>query len=158
MHRAFPIALFAAFVVLVAGSCGPDEAERAAAAEEARIAAHADSVMLAESMYSLAAFDTISWASPDSAISRGSTVWNYSCLKCHGREGAGDGGAVQRGDTIRPPSFLTDDWRFADDHEGLRRQVFTGTAEGMPHWGFYGLKLRDIDAVAHFIREDLRSR
>lgn len=156
MRRALPLALLPAAAILLVGACGPDEAERAAAAEAARIAAHADSVMLAEEMYTLAAFDTIAWETPQAALERGSTVWNFSCLKCHGVGGAGDGGAVQRGDTIRPPSFLGEDWRFADDHEGLRRQVFTGTAEGMPHWGFYGLKLRDIDAVAHYIREELR--
>jgi mono/diheme cytochrome c family protein len=118
--------------------------------------AHADSVMLAEAMYDPAAFDTISWDSADAALARGEVVYSYSCSKCHGPVGAGDGGLVLHGDTLRPPSFLAPGWRFAEDREGLRRQVFTGTARGMPHWGFYGLKYRDIDAVAAFIQERLR--
>lgn len=157
MRRSFSMLLFTLLVVPIVGACGgEDEAEVAAAQEAARAAAQADSVMLAESMFDPAAFDTITWASPEAALERGSVVWGISCSKCHGRTGAGDGGFVQRGDTLRPPSFLAEDWRFADDPEGLKRQVFTGTAEGMPHWGFYGLKYRDIDAVAMYIRERLR--
>ncbi len=60
------------------------------------------------------------------------------------------------GDTLRPPSFLQADWRFAEDRDGLRKQVFTGNAQGMPHWGFHGLKYRDIDAVAVYIQQGLR--
>jgi mono/diheme cytochrome c family protein len=157
MRRAFSTILLTLVLIPAAGACGgPDEAELAAEAEAALTAAHADSVMLAESMYDPAVFDTIGWDTPEAALDRGEVVWAVSCMKCHGLTGAGEGGAVVRGDTIRPPSFLADDWRFADDQEGLRRQVFTGTAEGMPHWGFYGLKYRDIDAVATYIRGELR--
>jgi mono/diheme cytochrome c family protein len=157
MRRAFWRTLLTVLVIPGIGACGgPDETELAAEAEAMRSAAHADSVMLAESMYDAAVFDTITWETPEAAMERGEVVWAVSCMKCHGVFGAGDAGAVVRGDTIRPPSFLEDDWRFADDHEGLRRQVFTGTAEGMPHWGFYGLKYRDIEAVATYIREELR--
>ena len=121
-----------------------------------RAAVHADSVMLADSMYDPAAFDTIIWDSAGADIARGAVVFSYSCAKCHGEAGLGDGGFVQGGDTLRPPSFVVPDWRFAEDRDGLRRQVFTGTAQGMPHWGFYGLKYRDIDAVAAYIQEELR--
>ncbi|HSM37556.1 MAG TPA: cytochrome c [Longimicrobiales bacterium] len=143
-----PIALAAALI-----ACGSD----AAPTPEDQVAAHEDSVMLAEAMYDPAAFDTIGWDSAGAALERGAVVYSYSCSKCHGPVGAGDGGLVLRGDTLRPPSFLTPDWRFAADREGLRRQVFTGTASGMPHWGFYGLKYRDIDAVAAYIQERLRA-
>ena len=159
MPRSIPTLLLVLASIPAAAACGgPDEAERAAAREEAFAAAQADSVMLAESMFDPAAFDTIAWETPEALSDRGSLVWTVSCAKCHGSAGAGDGGFVLRGDTLRPPSFLGDDWRFADDHEGLRRQVFTGTAEGMPHWGMYGLTYRDIDAVATHIRERLRAR
>ena len=86
---------------------------------------------------------------------RGSVVFQYSCAKCHGSQGYGDGLFVTRGDTLRPPSFHTEDWRFQDDLEGLRRHVYTGTEGGMPHWGMEGLKYRDIDAVAQFILDRL---
>ena len=159
MRRSFPKSLLSPMVLLLVAACGgPDEAELAAEADAALAAAHADSVMLAESMYDPAVFDSISWESNQAALDRGEVVWAISCMKCHGVVGAGDAGAVVRGDTLRPPSFLAEGWRFAEDQEGLRRQVFTGTAEGMPHWGFYGLKYRDIDAVATYIREDLRGR
>lgn len=155
MRRSFAMTLFTVATVPIAVACGAEE-EDAAVAEAARLAAQQDSVMLAESMFDAAVFDTITWESPEAELERGSLVWGISCSKCHGRTGAGDGGFVQRGDTLRPPSFLEDDWRFADDELGLKRQVFAGTAEGMPHWGFYGLKYRDIDAVATYIRERLR--
>ena len=134
--------------------CGPSAEEREAEMEAARQQAQADSVMLADEMYDPAAFDTISWESEEAELERGGVVFRYSCRKCHGEEGAGDGGFVQRGDTLRPPSFLADDW--ALERETIRRRVFSGTAEGMPHWGLYGLNYRDIDAVATYILEELR--
>jgi len=155
MRRSCSAVLITLLAIPVTGACG-GEVEDPAQDEAMRLAAQQDSVMLAESMFDPAAFDTITWESQEALMERGSVVWGISCSKCHGAYGEGDGGFVQRGDTLRPPSFLADDWRFADDELGLRRQVFTGTAEGMPHWGFYGLKYRDIDAVATFIRERLR--
>jgi len=144
-----------ALSILVLGACTSAE-ERAAREEEARRQAQSDSVMLAEEMYDPGVFDTISWESEEDAIERGGVVFRYSCTKCHGSEGAGDGGFVQRGDTLRPPSFLADDWELAGNVEAVRHRVFTGTAEGMPHWGFYGLSFRDIDAVARYIQQELR--
>jgi hypothetical protein len=35
--------------------------------------------------------------------------------------------------------------------------VFTGTANGMPHWGLHGLKARDVDAAARYIATALRA-
>ncbi len=150
MRNRVPVVFLA--VVLTGCSSAADDAPAVADSTEA----HADSVMLAEAMYDPAAFDTITWESRDAALQRGSVVFSFSCQKCHGPTGAGDGGFVRGGDTLRPPSFLARDWRFAEDREGLRKQVFTGTARGMPHWGFYGLKYRDIDAVATYIQEWLR--
>ena len=119
----------------------------------------ADSAEYAASLFDASTFDTISWESSQEAVERGRVVFAFSCEKCHGTGGAGDGGFVADGDTLRPPSFLAPDWAFADDREGLRRQVFTGTGtEGMPHWGLEGLKYRDIDAVATYIQEGLRTQ
>jgi len=155
MRRSLSILLLASAPLLA--SCGSqDDPAAEAAAEAARVAAQADSVMLAESMYDPAAFDTIAWPTHQDKLDRGSVVWGVSCSKCHGRTGAGDGRFVMNGDTLMPPSFLAEEWQFAEDVDGLRKQVFTGTAEGMPHWGFYGLKFRDIDAVAVYIQERLR--
>jgi mono/diheme cytochrome c family protein len=117
-----------------------------------------DTVEVALASYDAAAFDTIAWATPGEATVRGSVVYSYSCQKCHGSQGYGDGGFVTRGDTLRPPSFHDPDWRFLNDLEGLRRHIFVGTAEGMPHWGLEGLKYRDIDAVARYIGNRLTGR
>lgn len=117
---------------------------------------HADSVALATSQLTVEMFDSISWPSDSAAVARGTVVWTYSCRRCHGDHGMGDGGFVQAGDTVRPPSIVEPDWQFANDRDALRRQVFTGTAEGMPHWGLVGLKPRDIDAVSIYIQQVLR--
>jgi mono/diheme cytochrome c family protein len=116
----------------------------------------ADSVAMAAALYDPANFDSIQWETPAAALERGSVVFSYSCAKCHGPRGEGDGGWVSQGDTLRPPSFHGADWRFAEDPEGLKALVFTGAEGGMPHWGLEGLKYRDVDAVARFILEDLR--
>lgn len=141
--------------LLVVAACADSE-ERAAQAEEARRAAAADTVRLAAAAYDEAGFDAIEWDADSVALSRGSVVWSFSCTKCHGLTGLGDGGFVLRGDTLRPPSFLAADWRFADDLDGLRRYIFAGNVEGMPHWGIVGLKPIDIDAVGRYIQGVLR--
>ena len=143
--------------ILFLSACGPSSQERDAMAAEQRALAAADTLALAEAGFDASAFDTLAWAVTDSAVARGRVVFSYSCQKCHGSAGDGSGGFVTQGDTLRPPTFLADDWRFRDDHEGLRRQIFVGTSNGMPHWGLEGLKPRDIDAVAHFIRLGLRA-
>jgi mono/diheme cytochrome c family protein len=140
---------------LALAACANAE-ERSAAAEQARLDAAEDTVRLAAEAYDPALFDAIEWEADSVALTRGSIVWNFSCVKCHGSMGLGDGGFVARGDTLRPPSFLGADWRFADDHDGLRRYIFAGNTEGMPHWGIVGLKPEDVDAVARYIREFLR--
>jgi mono/diheme cytochrome c family protein len=116
----------------------------------------ADSVALAAGLLTLETFDSISWPSDSVAIARGAVVWTYSCRKCHGTDGSGDGGFVQGGDTLRPPSLLTPEWRFANDRGAARELIFTGTTGGMPHWGVVGLKPRDIDAVTLYIDKMLR--
>ena len=141
----------AALAVLTA--CGPGEP----AEEEVQGPTSADSTAMAAEMFDEAGFDTVSWDTHQAALDRGGVVFRFSCEKCHGATGAGDAGFVAGGDTLRPPSFLAETWRFAEDREGLRREIFTGTGmEGMPHWGLEGLKYRDIDAVSIYITETLR--
>ncbi len=142
--------LAAALVLMAACSSEPPPPERTTA--EVR----ADTVALAAQVFSPAVFDTIAWESEAVAIDRGSVVFTISCSKCHGESGRGNGNFVFRGDTLRPPSFLAEDWRFADDPIGLRQQIFTGNVAGMPYWGLVGLQYRDIDAVSLFISDFLR--
>jgi mono/diheme cytochrome c family protein len=115
-----------------------------------------DSTAMAADAFDPAVFDTLTWESTDAAIERGGVVFSYSCARCHGVQGYGDGGFVADGDTLRPPSFHQSEWQFADDPAALRAMIFVGGENGMPHWGLEGLKYRDVDAVTHYILEDLR--
>lgn len=117
----------------------------------------ADTVETALAAFDAAAFDTIAWDTEADAVVRGSIVFQYSCAKCHGTQGLGDGEFVTQGDTLKPPSFAAEAFQFRDDLEGLRQHVFTGTVGGMPHWGMEGLQYRDIDAVGRFILEQFTS-
>lgn len=145
------VAVVAAMATLTA--CGGREP----AQEQAQGPSSSDSATYAASLFDAAAFDTISWQTPQAALERGAVVFRFSCRKCHGESGAGDGGFVAGGDTLHPPTFLAEDWRFADDRDGLRKEIFTGTGkEGMPHWGLEGLTYRDIDAAARYIQGTLR--
>lgn len=146
------ITVFTAFAMVSAG-CGGQEA----AQEEAETQTGPDSAAIAMDAYDPAAFDTVTWDSQQAALERGQVVYQFSCRKCHGEEGLGDAGFVRGGDTLRPPSFQAEDWTYAGDKEGVRQQVFVGTAEDMPHWGLVGLPPRDIDAVAIYILEGLRA-
>ncbi len=115
-----------------------------------------DSVEMAMAAFDAAAFDTIQWETAQAAVERGGLVYRISCSKCHGDGGRGNGNFVLQGDTLRPPSFLAGDWRFAEDPVGLRQAIYTGNVVGMPYWGLVGLKYRDIDAVARYIMDFLR--
>ena len=117
-----------------------------------------DTLQLAMSSYDPAAFDSIRWASDSAAYVRGADVFKWDCSACHGPAGRGDAGFVnERGDTMRPPSFVQANWRFANDPNGLRRQIFVGNTQGMPHWGLRRMQVRDIDAVARYIENVLRA-
>ncbi len=111
--------------------------------------------VMEQSLFDTALFDSIGWVSDREARSRGATVYSYSCAKCHGPKGAGDGGYRHEGRLVRPPSFLALDWRFAEDRAGLRAAIHGGSEGRMPHWGRAGLTPRDIDAVAEYIRDEL---
>jgi mono/diheme cytochrome c family protein len=142
--RSFPLLVIP---ILIAG-CGGDVPEPDAAEIQAAEVIPAALVDL---------FDSIAWSSPADALDRGATVFAYSCAKCHGDRGAGNGGYRLQGRVLRPPSFRTLDWRFANDLAGLREAIYRGTDRGMPHWGEAGLASRDIDAVARYIMDGLRA-
>jgi mono/diheme cytochrome c family protein len=132
-------------------ACGPTEEELAAEAATAA-AARADSLMAAaEAGFDAAVYDTLTWEDDAARLARGAQVFQFSCSKCHGSEGLGDGGFVLGGDTLQPPSFREPTWAMAGDIAAIREAIFVGTKEGMPHWGLEGLKAESVDAVAHYI-------
>ncbi|MBT8396334.1 MAG: c-type cytochrome [Gemmatimonadetes bacterium] len=144
-------------VVVLAVGCGPTEEEMAA--EAAAVAAAAQDSMMAEAvaMFDASVFDTLTWETPEKRADRGAQVYNFSCARCHGSEGLGDGGFVMAGDTLRPPSFREPTWAMAGDEPAVRRAIFVGTKEGMPHWGLEGLKAEAVDAVAAYVVSGLGS-
>lgn len=143
--------LVLASVTILAACTGAESAS-----DEASTRVAVDSVALAAEAFDAAAFDTVSWETTQAAIERGGVVFTYSCSKCHGARGFGDGGFVQNGETLHPPSFHQASWEFAGDLPALRAKIFTGAEGGMPHWGLAGLKVRDIDAVSRYILQGLR--
>ncbi len=136
---------------LFAAACGPSEEEQANAAAAVAQAERDSLANAAETAYDAAVYDTITWESEEARLARGQQVWTFSCAKCHGASGLGDGGFVQAGDTLRPPSFREPTWPLAGDAAAIRHAIFVGTGENMPHWGLAGLKAESVDAVTYFI-------
>jgi len=149
MRRLIPIITALAWL----GACGGEPPAQEPAQQQS--SGRADSVQLAMAAFDTAAFDTITWQTPQEQLERGSLVYRISCAKCHGEGGRGNGGFVIKGDTLRPPSFLAADWRFANDRMGLRKAIYTGSVVNMPYWGLVGLKYRDLDAVSAYILDFL---
>ena len=147
-----------AVILLLAAACGGGsgaEQEEPQSAEDLRDA-RADSVQMAEAQFDPTAFDTISWATPEERLERGSVVWSFSCKKCHGDEGLGDG-ELARVEELSMPMITAADWQYAGDVAAVRRRIYVGHESEMPSWGLYGLKYRDIDAVAYHIEDVLRA-
>lgn len=132
------------------------ETEEGPSPEELAAAARADSLRMAQEAFDSAAFDTVTWESPQARVDRGAVVYRYSCVRCHGDTGEAEATVVFRGDTLNPPSLIQEEWVFADDDPGLRGAIFTGTAEGMPHFGLMGLGAKDVDAVTGYIQLAMR--
>jgi mono/diheme cytochrome c family protein len=148
MRRSIPILLALAWL----GACSGEALQEEVVEGPSR----ADSVGIAQASFDAVVFDTIAWETEQAALDRGALVYRISCSKCHGDGGRGNGNFAIGADTLRPPSFLTTDWRFAEDGVGLREAIYTGNVAGMPYWGLVGLKYRDIDAVANYIVGYLR--
>lgn len=112
-------------------------------------------VAQADSLYSIALFDSIQWSSDSARAMEGNNVYATQCRKCHGPMGAGDTDyAAER--TIEVPSLVAPDWPYAGDLEAARRRIFTGHPGGMPTWGIAGITPREIDAVAYYLLHQLR--
>jgi len=142
-------------IVVLAAACGPSAEELAQQAAEAAAAAADSAVAEAQAAFDPSVFDTLTWENDQARLDRGGQVFTFSCEKCHGAEGLGDGGFVQNGDTLRPPSFADPNWALAGDVAGIREAIFVGTREGMPHWGLAGLHAESVDAVTTYILETL---
>ena len=142
------------FTLLVL-ACQPAQEERDPLHELTRHIAGLDTVTLAAELYEPETFDTVSWASEAHLLARGGQVFEASCSKCHGADGAG-GRVKYEGELIEGPSLRGADWDLAGWETGIRQVVFTGTPDGMPHWGMKGLRYRDVEAVAAYINRELR--
>lgn len=142
-------------VAMATVTCGPS-AEEIALAEKAAAAAAQDSLLaVAEAAFDASVFDTLTYESDEAALERGQQVYSFSCTRCHGEEGLGDAGFVRGGDTLQPPSFKEATWPMAGDKEAIRKAIFVGTTENMPHWGLEGLKAESVEAVARYIVEGM---
>lgn len=139
------------------GACGGSEEEvPQVPKEEALRAARADSVAQAAEMYDVAVFDTLTWESDNARWERGGVVWSFTCQRCHGADGAGNGpDAVSFG--IAVPDITGADWPYADDLPAIRERIFVGHESEMPSMGLIGLSYADVDAAAHYINDLLRS-
>lgn len=112
-------------------------------------------IELADSLYSPALFDTITWTSDQTRIDAGNLVYADNCRRCHGAVGEG-GLANVAGREIFVPSLVRADWPFGHDIAAIRQRTFTGHTGGMPSWGITRLTPREIDAVAYYLTEQLR--
>ena len=149
--------LGAFLAVAVISACGgPSAEEQRATANEARLAARADSVAQAAADYEAAAFDTIQWPSENDMWERGGVVWSFSCQTCHGSDGQGQGETAVSAN-LDMPDLVAVGWEKAGDLPEIRRAIYVGHESEMPSWGLVGLKYRDIDAVAHYIDDLLRA-
>ncbi|HEX6132446.1 MAG TPA: c-type cytochrome [Longimicrobiales bacterium] len=132
--------------VLLSGACEKHEFEPPSRAER---------VSEADSLYSPALFDSITWTSDSLRIAVGNDIFASRCRRCHGY--LGHGGPVEiLGDTVTVPSVVEPDWQYAGDIPGILRRIFTGHPLGMPTWGVAGLEMREIDAAAFYIDRVLR--
>ena len=115
----------------------------------------AEQVAAADSAYSPAIFDTLSWSDAGERLDAGNLVYADECRRCHGPMGQG-GTEYAEGRGLQVPSLVRPDWPEGADPETLRRLIFVGHPAGMPSWGMARLSPRQIDAAAHYIAEGLR--
>lgn len=110
---------------------------------------------LADSLYSPALFDSVTWADDSTRIAAGNLVYADECRRCHGPLGRGDTEYAESQE-LDVPSLVEEGWEFADDIEATRHRVFVGHAAGMPNWGVSDLSPRQIDAASFYILRQLR--
>lgn len=114
-----------------------------------------EQVAHADSLYSPAAFDSVTWTSDQERIEAGNLVFATECRRCHGPLGKGETDYAVEHD-LDVPSLVDPDWEYSSDIQDVRRVIFTGHVGGMPDWGPSQLTPREIDAAAYYILEQLR--
>jgi len=143
------IALRALLVAgLVTAACGGEERDFEPPDRE-------EQVREAAAEFDDGSFDTLSWASDSLRLLEGNEVYARECRSCHGYLGRGDTEYARRHD-LDAPSLVRPGWRLADDPDSLRRRIYVGHPDGMPTWEIGRISLREIDAVAAYIRLQLR--
>lgn len=146
MIRPMRAATVTLVLALVASGCEKHEFEPPDREEHIGAAAAA---------FRLEVFDTLTWASDSIRAFEGNVVYATYCRNCHGMVGRGETEyAAQRG--LAVPSLVEPGWRWAEFPDSIRRRIYVGHIEGMPTWGVAGLTLRQIDAVTHYLLDDLR--
>ena len=109
----------------------------------------------AAAAYQLADFDTLTWESDSVRVFEGNVVFASKCRNCHGSLGQGDTEYARQRE-LEPPSLVEAGWRYANQPDSVRRRIFIGHVDGMPTWGIAGLSIREIDAVTHYVLDELR--
>lgn len=132
---------------LLAAACDKHEFEPPSRAKQ---------VAQADSLYSPALFDTVAWASDSARAFEGNNVYAAHCRKCHGFEGQGGQTPYAKSRGLTVPSLVRPEWPYGSDVDAVRRRIFEGHPSGMPTWGVAGIMPREIDAVAHYIVDELR--
>ncbi|NIP83155.1 MAG: hypothetical protein GWM90_29560 [Gemmatimonadetes bacterium] len=130
----------------IATACGDHEFHPPAEEEQ---------VARADSLYSSALFDSLTWASAEERTQAGNLVFADECRRCHGPLGRGDTDYAAEHE-LDVPSLVEPDWEYDGDLPGTRRVIYTGHLGGMPDWGPDRLTPRQIDAAAFYILEQLR--
>ena len=109
----------------------------------------------AESVYSAALFDSLTWESDSVRSFTGNAVYAAQCRRCHGAMGEG-GTDYARERHLEVLSLVEPDWPFGASIDSLRHAIFAGHEGGMPIFGVAGITPREIDASAFFILHTLR--
>lgn len=139
------VALLAGLALLVTACGGDDHGEPRHPVDQAAIA---------DSIFSPAAFDTITWASDSVRLLRGNEIYAAECRRCHGYLGRGDTEYAAERD-IAVPSLVVPEWEYERDLRGALRQIFVGH-EDMPAWGLGRLMPREIQAATYYVLYQLR--
>lgn len=109
----------------------------------------------AAEQFSMAAYDTVTWASDSIRALEGNVVWSSQCRNCHGPLGMG-ATAYAENQGLDVPSVVGADWRYAGQRDSVLLRIHSGHADGMPTWSVAGISPREIDAVAYYLLEVLR--
>lgn len=113
-----------------------------------------EQVAQADSILTMEAFDTLTWAGDAERAQAGNNVYAAKCRSCHGPMGRADTDYA-RERNLDVPSLVREDWPY-QNILAVRRVIFIGHEDGMPTFGVAGITPREIDAVAFYLLEVLR--